>query len=231
MDPNYPRTINSPADTGQSVQETNVQDSVRRIPNARIISLRRKMQGAEKRIATRERNLKTLRSKLSSKIQKLTLAERRDVRRSILELEFELERARDEYRVYAGSLRSTLRNNNEIVRRRLADHRAERRLMSRVPSFTADVQSSIHTERWVAATGNGSADRIETIVLSSDWDRFEKVLSDLLKEHKPALWRNISRFDSVKMAVLRNIWKEYERKDIVVTIGEDSTTSSDEVVS
>ncbi|MCX6132988.1 MAG: hypothetical protein NTU47_04150 [Ignavibacteriales bacterium] len=221
----------SPANGGQSNNNTDVQNTVRLIPSARVVALRRKMQGADKRIATRERDLEVLHAKLDSKILKLTLAERRDVRRSILDVEFELEQARDQYRVYARSLRSALHNNNKIAGRRLADHRAMRRLMSRVPSFTADVRASVHTEMWVAATGSGSADPIQTIVLGSDWDKFEKVLGDLLQEHKPALWSSISRFEPVKMAVLRNIWREYERKDIVVGVGDESSLQSEEVIS
>lgn len=221
----------SPTNGGQSNNNTDVQNTVRLIPSARVVALRRKMQGAESRIETRERDLEVLQSKLDSKILKLTLAERRDVRRSILELEFELEQARDQYRVYARSLRSALHNNNKIAGRRLADHRAMRRLMSRVPPFTEQIRRGIHQQTWYAAVGDGCSETVEAILLCSDRSKFDSALTTLVEEKQPRLLQEIRRFETVKNAVYRNIWEIYKDRDIVAVVGGESEEVAEEVQS
>ena len=221
----------TPVNDGQLTNDATGQDSVRRIPAARIASLRRKKQGAAKRIKTRQRDLMVLQEKLHSKAHKLSLSERRDIRHSILSVELELEQARDEKREKDAALREALKHNNQLKKRKLVNHRAERRLMSRVPSFTEDVRTSIEAEVGLATMGGGSSQSIEAIVLDSDSEKFELVLSSLLKENKPQLWKEMNRFESVKKAVFRNIWNEYERKDIVVVSAPDSTKTAKEVQS
>lgn len=224
-------TDGSPANGDQSISKTNGQESVRLIPSARVVALRRKMQGADKRIATRERDLVALRSKLGNKTRKLTQAERRDVRRSVLDLEYQLEQAKDEYRVNARLLRSALRHNNNISHRRLADHRAERRLMSRVPSFTEQIRRGIHEQTWYASVGDGCSETVEAILLCSDRAKFDSALTTLVEEKDSRLLQEISRFESVKNAVYRNIWEIYKERDIVAEAGGESKEVAKELQS
>jgi hypothetical protein len=213
--------------TGTVANDGTAQNN-RLVPKTQILSHRRKMNGTARRITTLIRDIEKIRAKLSNKTNRLSLAERRLLNTRLLNLEFEFEVTRDAYREESKEVRNLSHINNTVTRKRLADYRAERRLMSRVRSFTDDVMASIDTEVMGVAVEPRITSQIAEVVLHGDRDKFDEVLSALVRENKPKLWKEMVRFEAVKRAVFRNVWETYESVDIVLGERYGSSTSGEE---